>query len=206
MTFCPEPKGRLRFLSEGEEMRLREVMDKSDWNLVAFALQTGLRQSEQFNLRWENVDMERRVITIPLSKSGRPRYVPLSDEALAILRDLKAHRVSVLALPSTGGLKGRLSSQWVFPSENHETPIDPRNFCRRIYNPALRSVGIEEASWHTLRHSFASNLVMRGTDLRTIQELMGHQSIAMTVRYAHLSPGHLLDAVNRLSLKRGLGS
>ncbi len=177
-----ESPGRIRFLTEGEEIRLREVMDRAHWSFVAFAVHTGLRQAEQFRLRWENVDLENRVITIPRSKSGETRHIPINDEALTILR----------------GLSSWMTSAWVFPSENPATPIDPRNFYRRVFIPAVKKAGLEGICWHTLRHTFASRLVMKGVDLRTVQELMGHKTIAMTQRYAHLSPRHLLDAVNRL--------
>ena len=71
----------------------------------------------------------------------------------------------------------------------------------RVFVPALREAGIENLHWHDLRHTFASRLVMKGVDLRTVQELMGHKTIAMTLRYSHLSPAHQLEAVQRLTRK-----
>jgi Phage integrase family len=64
--------------------------------------------------------------------------------------------------------------------------------------PALKQAGIDGFTWHSLRHTFASRLVMAGVPLRTVQELLGHQSASMTLRYAHLSPEHQLDAVRKL--------
>lgn len=177
-----ESGGRIRYLTEGEEMRLKEVMNQVHWPLVSFALHTGLRQAEQFRLRWEFVDIDRRVITIPRSKSGEIRHVHLNEEALSILRSLSSW----------------MASPWVFPSENPASPLDPRNVYARIFMPAVRQAGIKDVNWHTLRHTFASRLVMAGVDLRTVQELMGHKSITMTMRYVHLSDQHRLDAVNRL--------
>jgi integrase-like protein len=89
----------------------------------------------------------------------------------------------------------------VFPSETKKTKLDPKNFVRRVFLPALKEAQIEGLRWHDLRHTFASRLVMRGVDLRTVQELMGHQSIDMTLRYSHLSPSHQLEAVQRLDEK-----
>ena len=83
VRFSPEPVGRLRFLSEAEIARLRENMASEHWPSVAFALETGLRLTEQFKARWDCVDFERGILTIPLSKSGRTRHVVLSEAALA---------------------------------------------------------------------------------------------------------------------------
>jgi integrase len=162
-------------------------MDSTAWLLVEFALHTGLRQGEQFRLRWADVDMTNRVVTIPLSKSGRTRHVFLNDTAFGILR----------ALPS------RLKSPYVFPSSTGTTPLNARNMLGRVFLPAVKRAGIVDFRWHDLRHTFASRLTMAGGDLRTVQELMGHQTIAMTVRYAHLAPGHLREAVQRISRVRG---
>jgi len=92
----------------------------------------------------------------------------------------------------------RLRSRWVFPSETGETPLDAQNFVNRVFLPALKKAGIEGFRWHDLRHTFASRLAIAGVDLHTIQELMGHKTLAMTMRYAHLSPGHKLAAVQQL--------
>lgn len=69
---------------------------------------------------------------------------------------------------------------------------------REWFNPAVKAAGLNAFTWHCLRHNFASRLVMAGVDLRTVQELMGHKTIQMTVRYAHLAPKHQLAAVQRL--------
>jgi Phage integrase family len=87
----------------------------------------------------------------------------------------------------------------VFPSTAASTPPDAQNFLNRAFLPALRRAGIADFHWHDLRHTFASRLVMKGADLRTVQELLGHKMLAMTLRYAHLSPAHQLDAVQRLN-------
>jgi integrase len=72
------------------------------------------------------------------------------------------------------------------------------NTSRRWFEPAVKAAGLESFTWHCLRHTFASRLVMAGVDIRTVQELLGHKTIAMTVRYSHLAPKHTLAAVERL--------
>ena len=182
VKFYPEPRGRLRFLTDEEINKLKGKMTPEDFAMAEFALNTGLRRSEQFTLKWSHIDQENRVLTIPRSKSGETRHVPLNDKALEILK----------------GLNSWLTSPWVFPSQNPSTPIDDHNFYRRIFVPALEDAKIEGVVWHTLRHTFASKLVMAGVDIRTVQELMGHKEISMTLRYSHLSQGHLNAAVQKL--------
>ena len=179
------PRGRLRFLTEAEEARLKEIMLPAHFRLVRFAILTGLRREEQFSLRWEHIDLRNKVLTIPRSKHGDTRHVPLSDEAVEILKTIRTET--------------RVTSPWCFPSLNPMTCIDPQNFYKRIYLPALEKAGIEGVVWHTLRHTCASRLVMAGVDIRTVQEIMGHKTLAMTMRYSHLSGDHLSQAVNRIS-------
>lgn len=177
-----EPSGRVRYLSEEEEAGLQAQLDSVKWRIVTFAMNTGLRQAEQFHLRWENVNLSTRVLTIPRSKHGGARHVPLNDSAMRVLR----------VLPS------RFKGGFVFPSRSGKTPINATNFRQRVFNPAVAAAGIENFRWHDLRHTFASRLTMAGIDLNTIRELMGHKTLAMTLRYAHLSPKHLHAAVKQL--------
>jgi site-specific recombinase XerD len=172
-----EDNGRIRFLSAEEETALRNAVEaKCPQRLPEFtlALSTGLRLSEQYGLLWENVSLPLRMLTIPRSKNGTMRHVPLNQAAVKTLETLrKLYPASELVC---GGAK------------------EPR----RWFEPALKDAKVANFSWHCLRHTFASRLVMAGVDIRTVQELLGHKTIGMTVRYSHLAPKHTLAAVERL--------
>jgi site-specific recombinase XerD len=177
-----ENNGRIRFLSTEEEQALRKIMlaeHMKDLPQLELALHTGLRLSEQYGLTWDCVDFERRTLTIPLSKNGELRHVPLNDEALAALRAAQ---------------KCSNGQPYVFLNRYGQRLVSPREW----FDPAVKAAGLNDFTWHCLRHTFASRLVMAGVDLRTVQELMGHKTIQMTVRYAHLAPKHQLAAVQRL--------
>lgn len=178
-----ENNARVRYLSADEETQLldytrKNCPEREDEILVA--LHSGMRRSEQYptsccldgGLRWEHIDFRAAVITIPRSKHGERRHIPMNS----ILQETLAR------------LKKTSTSQYVFPNG----PAD------KWFPEACRAAKIEDFRWHDLRHTFASRLVMAGVDLRTVQELLGHKSIITTIRYAHLAPGHLAEAVERL--------
>lgn len=176
---------RIRYLTEEEEQKLSDAFPQNYWPWVEIALNTGMRRGEQFGLQWKHIDFQTSIITIPRAKNGELRHIPMNDRVIAILQ----------------GLPSRLKSTWVFTSSNGETAMDADNFVRRVFKPALTKAGIGDFRWHDLRHTFASRLVMAGEDIRTVQELMGHKNITMTMRYSHLSPKHLMGAVQRLTEK-----
>jgi integrase len=172
-----ENNARIRFLSTEEEKKLRAAIEAACPERIAeleLGLNTGLRMSEQYRLRWQDVSLTRRTLTIPRSKNGSARHVPLNKSALGAFESLKKR---------TG------NSEFVCGGA-----IKPRPW----FEPAVKAAGLACFSWHCLRHTFASRLVMAGVDIRTVQELMGHKTIAMTVRYSHLAPKHTLAAVERL--------
>jgi site-specific recombinase XerD len=177
-----EDNGRIRFLSPEEERTLRVVILKDYFQHEAeldLALNTGLRRSEQFSLTWSCVDFERRQLTVPRTKNGETRHLPLNDAAIYALRSLHA---------------SKNDTPYVFLASDGTRLCSPRFW----FEAAVESAKLKDFTWHCLRHTFASRLVMAGVDLRTVQELMGHKTIQMTVRYAHLAPQHRLAAVQRL--------
>jgi site-specific recombinase XerD len=172
-----EDNARIRFLSAVEETALRGAIEaKYPERLPEFvlALNTGLRLSEQYGLLWENVSMPLRMLTILRSKNGSMRHVPLNQAALRALERLR---------------KRNTGSEFICGGAREP---------RRWFEPVLKDAKVTNFSWHCLRHTFASRLVMAGVDIRTVQELLGHKTIGMTVRYSHLAPKHTLAAVERL--------
>jgi len=151
--------------------------------MVVVALNTGMRRGELFNLRWVEVNLKGRVLTVAgkTAKSGTTRHLPLNDESFAALTAWRNQA-------SDGDL--------VFPS-----PVNGRRLdnIKKSWTGALALAGIKSFRFHDLRHSFASKLVMRGVDLYTVKELLGHSTIVMTQRYAHLSPDHKAAAVALLN-------
>lgn len=178
-----ENNTRDRYLLGPEEASLRKtILESYPEHLpeVEIALHTGMRRGEQYQCEWSWVDLDRRVLTIPRSKHGEKRRVYLNDDAAAAFQ--------LLWRFSEG--KGKVFGHLY----NSSRTIGARGW----FNVALSAAGIVNFHWHDLRHTFASRLVMSGVDIRTVQELMGHKTIQVTLRYAHLAPAHQLEAVQRL--------
>jgi integrase len=174
---------RDRYLLGSEEASLRKTITEScpeHLSEMEIALHTGMRRGEQYQCEWSWVDLDRRVLTVPRSKHGEKRRVYLNDDATAAFR--------LLWRFSEG--QGKVFAHLY----NSVKTIG----ARRWFEVALADSGIVNFRWHDLRHTFASRLVMAGVDIRTVQELMGHKTIQVTMRYAHLAPAHQLEAVQRL--------
>jgi site-specific recombinase XerD len=177
-----EHNDRIRFLSVEEESKLTAVI-RENWPqyLPAFfiSLHTGMRLGEQFGLQWPQVSLTRKSITLDRTKAGKTRHVPLNSVALAAFKELK---------------KGKDTQGSVFLN----TERQPLRSSRDWFEPAIEKAGLKNYTWHCNRHTFASRLVMAGVDIRTVAQLMGHSTIQMTMRYAHLAPEHTQSAVDRL--------
>ena len=152
--------------------------------MVAFAVETGLRRGEQFGLRWSQVDVENKVLSLPMPKGSKSRYVPLTDGACALLSRWDSFT----------------KSPFVFPGKDPLKPLDARSFVKRYFEPALRRAGIVGASWHSLRHTAATRRVLDGASLYGVKELLGHRDIKTTERYSHLTPGFMRETVEKGSL------
>ncbi len=182
-----EPPHKDRYLSPEEAERLLIAVQKSDSPflqfIVPFLLLTGARKSEVLNAQWQDIDWAAKRWTIPMTKNGKPRHVPLSAGALSTLQ-MAQNKAQTLGL----------SSRYIFPNPATGEPYTS------IYYPwhvARSNAGLEDVRMHDLRHSFASALVNRGMTLYDVKEVLGHSNITTTQRYAHLSPQRLNDVVSQ---------
>lgn len=206
---------RVRYLHGGEERRLREALAAREverrasrerhnaWHeargtvghpqwpedgftdhlmpLVLVALNSGLRRGELFGLEWHNINLPGKLLSVPagIAKSRKGRHVPLSVEAVDVLTRWKAQSAGTgYVFPGVGG--GKLTN------------------INKSWAGLVADAKLEDFRFHDCRHDFASKLVMAGVDLNTVRELLGHSDIAMTLRYAHLAPHKLADAVAKL--------
>jgi len=178
-----ENNERIRFLSEDEEKQLRAAIEAEYPEHMAeldIVLNTGMRRGEQYGLSWEDVDLVARRITLRQTKNGSVRHIPLNQAALHAFQ----------GVCSESARKGRvfISADGVGPLQN------PRYW----WDAVIEKARLVDFHWHDLRHTFASRCIMAGVDLRTLQQLLGHKTLQMVVRYTHLSQSHELAAVERL--------
>ena len=182
------PPPEFDFLTREEGDALLEAVTPEHRAMIFTALRAGLRAGELFGLQWSDVEFRSNKLIIRRSrwkghetppKNGRQREVPMSPE---LVRTLKSHR--------------HLRGDYVFCKEDGR-PLT-RDMVKRVLPAACRKAGLRGIQFHVLRHSFASQLVMEGVPLKVVQELLGHATIEMTMRYAHLAPSMHIDAVAKL--------
>ena len=173
-----------RFLNAAETARLKRAVEDSPnpmlKYIVALLLLTGCRKRELLDAKWEEVSLDRKVWRIPTSKTGQPRHVPLSDDAIAVLNQVPRIEGCPYIVPN---LKTRLPFQSIFHS----------------WDTARRNAKLPDVRVHDLRHSCASNLVNSGQSLYVVAKVLGHSQTRTTERYAHLDASVLLNAVNAAS-------
>jgi integrase len=170
---------RIRYLSDDEEVRLLEALNNCTWlqNIVIFALHTGMRRGEIFNLQWFDVDMMRQAIKVRYTKSGKDRTIPMNQTVRGLLE----------GLPKT--------SSYIFPSpKTGKRMID----LKRKFDEARKKAEIVNLRFHDLRHTFATRMANAGVDIFTLAELLGHSDIRITKRYAHGTEETKRRAVEKL--------
>jgi integrase len=170
-----QSEGRTRYLSPTEFKAALEAAP--DWmrGPMALAAFTGMRRGEILGLCWKDVDLDGQRVYLTETKNGTLRVLTLNQLAVQVLQSLPVGE----------------PAQLVFPEVN---AAHLSVYTRRVF----ASVGIEDASFHSLRHTAASWLVMEGVDLYAVGRILGHKTPRMTQRYAHLSPGYMAAAVNKL--------
>jgi integrase len=202
---------KIRFLDDAEEFRLRETLKARDAKMrmaresanvwrrersrellsplphygdhmtpaVLLSINTGLRRGELLKLRWKSIDFARRLLTVEGSdsKTRQTRHVPLNDEAMRVLES------------------------WREQSGDGPRVFEISTGFKTAWGHILKRANIVGFRWHDLRHHFASRLVQHGVPLNTVRDLLGHSSIAMSLRYAHLAPDQRREAVAMLNQK-----
>jgi integrase len=185
----PAPRGRTRYLTEREIIKLLDACARSKNThltaIVTLAINTAMRKNEILKLDWSRIDLATDFgfnarITLYDTKNDEPRGVPLNKAAIAALTGLE---------PDPAKREGR-----VFKRRNGED----WGQIRTAFEKAVERAGLLDFRFHDLRHTAASHMAMRGRPLKEIQEVLGHKSFSMTLRYAHLSPAHLRTAVESL--------
>src|SRR5882762_7069945 len=204
-------RGKVRFLDQAEESRLRDALKARDEEMqnvrtaanerrqkrhkdllprlthfgdhltaaVLLSMNTGLRRGEVLKLRWACVDFDRRLLTVEgrNAKNRQTRHVPLNEEAMSALR------------------------RWREQSGSGTRLFDVATGFRTAWGKLLKRATITGFRWHDLRHHFASRLVQHGVPLNTVRDLLGHSSVGMSLRYAHLAPDQRREAVAKLNEK-----
>jgi integrase len=202
---------KIRFLDQQEESRLRAALNARDAEMreardsangwrqerqrellpcrphfgdhltpaVLLSMNTGLRRGELLALRWESIDFSRRILTVEggTAKNRQTRHVPLNDEAIGLL------------------------NRWREQTSGGRRIFDVSTGFRTTWPKLLKRANTTKFRWHDLRHHFASRLVQLGVPLNTVRDLLGHSSVAMSLRYAHLAPDQRREAVAKLNEK-----
>ncbi len=180
-----EPRGRVRFLSDEERASLLiscQAIDRSTlYPVVMLALATGARKMELLRLTWPQLSLGRELMTLHDTKNGEPRSIPVTGQALDVMRKHAKLRKLGVAL--------------VFPRADGRGPKD----IRYAWRQALELAEIENFRFHDLRHSTASYLAMNGASLVEIADVLGHKTLSMVKRYAHLSEGHTRAVLDRMT-------
>jgi len=179
----PRPKfnnGRQRYLTATEAEKLHKAVAAS-WNkqlknIVGLLLLTGARKRELLDAKWEHIDLERKAWHIPDSKTGKARFVPLSQPALNLIEQLPKFE----------------KCPWLLPNPETKQPFVD---IKRAWDTARKEAGLPGLRIHDLRHSAASFMINAGIDLYAVGRILGHADHQSTMRYSHLANDTLLAAV-----------
>jgi integrase len=179
VKFLPENNLKIHTVSEAEEAKLISCCSPYLQDLVIFAINTGLRLGDILSLKWEEVDLDNATVNKVAQKTQRALHLPLNASALAVVRGWQGIRKSefVFYNPETGG-------PW------KDLWLGMRKACKKA--------GLEDITWHTFRHTFATRLLRAGASIMTVKTLLGHSSVKVTERYLHETMEDSRTAVDRL--------
>jgi len=178
-----ENNKRLRFLSEDEITSLLDACPDYLKNIVECAINTGMRKGEILSLKWGQI--RNGLIYLDKTKTNEARQIPVNDALNAVFKEIRKEQ--------------QLTSKHVFTYQGKRITDNVKT----SFNAAMKRAGIVGFRFHDLRHTFASQLLLHGGDLKDVQELLGHKSMTMTLRYAHLTQEHKRKAVNLLNSLTG---
>ena len=173
------PQQRIRYLTREEFDRLYQAANDRLKPIILFAVNTGVRQDNILSLKWDSIDLHRGVFTLPHTKNGERLGLPMNKTVKELLTELNKVR--------------HINGDYVFSSKVG-TKLDASKV-DKWFRQALKTAGITDFRFHDLRHTFASWLSQGDVNIYKVQRLLGHRTIAMTMRYAHLSPQNLQDSV-----------
>lgn len=187
VTKPKEPRGRVRFLDHDERTRLLQACKESInpylYIIVVLALSTGMRQAEILNLKWSDINLEKGRAILYQTKNGEIRQVPITGHALDLLKQHDKIR--------------RIDTHLLFPGKFLKKPIDIRS----AWENAVNKANLSDFTFHDTRHACASALAENGASLAEIAEVLGHKTLAMVKRYAHISVGHTAGVVSKMNEK-----
>ena len=180
-----ETPGRVRYLSDDERGELLKACKESDntalYPIVVLALSTGARREEILTLKWDQIDLNRGLVTFYKTKNRETKSIPLTGHALMVVKQLNKVR--------------HIDTDMLFPGRNRSKPIDPRF----PWEAALKKAKIEYFRFHNLRHTAASYLAMNGATPFEIAEVLGHKTLQMVKRYSHLTEQHTAKVVAKMN-------
>jgi integrase len=184
VKFFRENNQRVRYLEPEECQALVHVCEKYPRlrhlrPIVITAMNTGMRRSEILALKWEQVDLRSGIINLHDASSGEGRQIPINEVLAETLRATVRY----------------FDSPYVFVDSQGK----PYRHIREAFASACRRIGVKDFRFQDLRHTFASHLVKAGIEISTVSKLLGHKSMAMTLRYSYLAPDQMKAAVNALN-------
>jgi integrase len=195
--FFEERNDRVRFLEENEIGRLLDLSPPYLANIIKGAIFTGLRKGDLLKMKWTDLNMEKGLLIYQEEKKrGKLGIKQLNQDMISLLKTIPQGKSEYVFNGPIPRNDGNGEEEYIaLPDPNGK----PLKSIKRSFHTALKKAGIKDFRWHDLRHTSASHLLMRGASLKTVQEHLGHTSIAMTQRYSHLSKEFVREDIQRLN-------